>query len=51
MQGLILSCMILHLHRPVVGDVLPNMENIFLLKQILRFPMKRLVIIMHFQEW
>ncbi len=29
------------LHRPVVGDVLPNMENIFLLKQILRFPMKR----------
>ena len=22
MQGLILSCMILHLHRPVVGDVL-----------------------------
>ena len=50
MQGLILSCMILHLHRLVVGDVLPNMENIFLLKQILRFPMKRLVIIMHFQE-
>ena len=37
--------MILHLHRPVVGAVLPNMENIFLLKQILRFPMKRLVII------
>ena len=31
MQGLILSCMILHLHRPVVGDVLPNMKNIFLL--------------------
>ena len=30
--------------------VLPNMENVFLLKQILRFPMKRLVIIMHFQE-
>ena len=50
MQGLILSCMIWHLHRPVVGDVLPNMENIFLLKQILRFPMKRLVIIMHFLE-
>ena len=45
MQGLILSCMILHLHRPVVGDVLPNMANAFLLKQILRFPMKRLVII------
>ena len=49
MQGLILSCMI-YLHRPVVGDVLPNMENIFLLKLILRFPMKRLVIIMHFRE-
>ena len=50
MKGLILSCMILHLNAPVTGDVLPNMENIFLLKQILRFPMKRLVIIMHFQE-
>ena len=49
-KDVILSCMILHLHRPVVGDVLPNMENIFLLKQILRFPMKRLVIIMHFRE-
>ena len=43
-QGLILSCMILHLHGPVIGDVLPNMENVFLLKQSLRFPMKRPVI-------
>ena len=37
MQGLILSCMILHLHVPVGGDVLPNMESVFLLRQIFTF--------------
>ena len=43
-QGLILSCMILHLHVPVGGDVRLNMGDVFLLRQILRFPMKRSVI-------
>ena len=36
----------LHLRIPVGWDVLPNMENIFLLRTILCFPVKRSVIIM-----
>lgn len=35
----------LHLRIPVGWDVLPNMENIFLLRTILCFPVKRSVII------
>ena len=41
MQGLILSYTILHLHVPVGGDVLQNMENSFLLRQVLHYPIKR----------
>ena len=45
MQELTLSCMILNQHELVAGDVLQNMGNVFLWKQILLFPMKRSVII------
>ena len=44
-QGLTLSCMILSLRVLDTGDVLLNMANAFLLRQILLFPMKRLEII------
>ena len=42
MQGLILLCMTLLLHIPVAGGVRLNMENSFLLRLTLPFPVKKI---------
>lgn len=44
MQGLILLCMTLLLHIPAAGGVRLNMENSFLLRLTLPFPVKKSVI-------
>lgn len=44
MQGLILLCMTLLLHIPAAGGVRLNMENGFLLRLTLPFPVKKSVI-------